>query len=159
MITRSVIFLCGIPRCGKSTFRRKILWNYTAVSSDDYIEDVARTQNKKYHEVFKEHIKDAESFAKETFLNAIHNGEDVVIDRTNTTVESRKKWLNLLESEDIMYKYTKIAMCFVPDIKTSLDRNKISTDHVIPEYIITGMYERMQTPVHEEGFDHIYFIS
>ena len=56
-----LFMLAGIPTSGKSTYISKLLRDFpdaVVISTDDYIEAVARETGKTYNEVFNDNIKD-----------------------------------------------------------------------------------------------------
>ena len=46
--SKQVVFLCGMPCSGKSTYRGKHLEGYSVISSDDLIDELAAASGKKY---------------------------------------------------------------------------------------------------------------
>jgi predicted kinase len=57
LMLNTVYVLVGMPGVGKSTWINKNYHHLPVVSSDNFIELMARNQNKTYNEVFQQYIK------------------------------------------------------------------------------------------------------
>ena len=157
----TVYFLIGCPASGKSTWRAAYLshaQNPTVViSSDDALDQLAADQGKTYSEVFKgaDH-KQIERDLVAKVQNAVKNGEDLIIDRTNMNVKSRSKWLSLIPKT-----YKKKAVVFQVDrkeLQDRLDKRAKETGKHIPTNVVDSMLASFQMPTHHE-FDDIEVIS
>ena len=85
-----IIVLVGLPACGKSTFiQNGDFQNHEIISSDNLIEDYAKTVNKTYEEVFSEYIKIASRKILKIYDEALKSNKNIIIDRTNLTEKSR----------------------------------------------------------------------
>lgn len=84
------VVLRGLPGTGKSTFRKCIEQefidngiDYVVLSTDDYIDSVAASQNTTYNDVFKSAIKHASILLKADRVDAIRNLKHIIHDQTN----------------------------------------------------------------------------
>lgn len=134
--------LCGIPGCGKSSLAksltgylistdelRKFLWGDEAVLKYDKL-------------VFK---------LIEIIVNyMLSTGKDVIVDSTNITKRSRKKYI------DIAKRYeTKVTVHWVNcPVEKAIIQNS-QRDRNVPEVVIRSMNKSFQPPVIEEGIDTI----
>lgn len=150
------IILSGPPACGKTTFVQDYLEGFVVVSSDDYIQSYADRNNSTYSKVFKECAKEANKHCLRVFHEAIKNGENIVIDRTNTSVKSRRKWMPHLND------YHKVLVIFDIDKDVVLQRAEfrgIEEGKSIPRHVIESMFENMAEAADEEKIQASYIIK
>ena len=134
--------LCGIPGCGKSSLAkslsgyiistdqlRKFLWDDESVFKYDKL-------------VFRL----IEMIAK--YMLSI--GKDVIIDSTNITINSRKKYI------DIARRYgAKVTVHWVDcQVDKAIEQNALRERNV-PEVVIYSMNKSFQPPNIDEGIDTI----
>lgn len=108
---RNFIVLSGIPGTGKSTLRKNletVVPNLFVYSTDDLIDDYARKNNKTYSEVWEEYVSEATSIANNDIQDAIRNGKNIIIDKTNLTPKSRKKFISQLSPKDWNFQCIQI---------------------------------------------------
>ena len=144
--------MIGLPGSGKSTyvsqqydFRRIFLHNVTVLSSD-------RVRRELYHnENDTEHNEEVFSYIKETAVNSLRTGIDVVIDATNVT---RKGRMNLIESiaskigyfyEDHSVEYIVIATSYYKCLENNMKRQR-----QVPAHVIERMYKNFEFPTRAE---------
>lgn len=86
------MMLVGMPGVGKSTFcKEKIdMKSFCRISSDDYIEEVAKNAGKTYSEVFSQAVDFATKSYREDFKRAIESQSNIVWDQTNLSIKKRK---------------------------------------------------------------------
>lgn len=149
--------LVGLPGCGKTTWRNFLTDNntdknlYITISTDDYIEEQALLENKTYSEVFKQHIENAEEACWTRAEIAFNAGLDVIWDRTNLTVKSRKRVLNIAPND-----YVKIAVVFpLPPNDVWQNRLMNRPGKVIPKEALDNMKALYVAPTVDEGFDYV----
>lgn len=150
-----IILLCGVPTSGKSTYAEKLkkmdYWEQAVVlSSDNYIQKVAEEQQKTYDDVFKNTIGEATEFMWDQLKFAIHEGLDIIVDRTNLTQKTRKQFLSRIPNY-----YRKTAVYFEIGLKEALERNKHREGKIIPEKVLKSMYHSFEIPKNTENFDFI----
>lgn len=154
----TIYMMVGSPCSGKSTYINNTLNNCEIISSDNIIENIAKEQNKTYSEVFHEvNFKDVEKEMFEEFKNAIENNKNIVVDRTNMTIKSRRRFLS-----NIPKHYIKYAIVFDTDKETIFKRNKErfeKTGKHIPENVIESFIKNFQMPSKEEGFEYIIIMK
>lgn len=150
----TMIMLIGVPGSGKSTWRNEFinhfgLDHFTVISTDDYIDYAAKQQSKTYSEVFEDTIKSAENSMNITLKFNLSLSRSIIIDRTNTSVKSRKRLL-----DQIPPVYYKMALFF--DTPEDLDyRLKRRLGKHIPESVMDSMIKNLVPPSYDEGFDMI----
>lgn len=152
---KTYIMMCGFPGCGKSTLVSNLVSNSyetTVLSTDDYIEKVAKGQEKTYSECFDSQIKNAEKFVASELQTALDRGNNIIVDQTNITRSSRYKKLSKIPSEH----YTKICFVVKCDEKERQKRMRNRNRKNIPPAIDLMMQEMYVKPTHEEGFDFVY---
>ena len=149
------ILMVGLPGCGKSTYvEDKLEENYEVLSTDALIEKRAEATGKTYNETFSTEIKWAEAMFYSNLEYYIRNNISFVIDRTNLTVKSRAKILNLIPKT-----YTKTAIVIAtPEREEWLRRLDSRPGKIIPPEILERMEKSYECPRAEEGFDSIKMI-
>lgn len=148
--------LVGVPGSGKSSWvaNQMFDWNRTVVAStDNYVEQVAKSQGKTYSEVFKSAMPTAIKHMTKTVNDAVKNNYDIIWDQTSTSIESRVKKLRMVPDN-----YRKIAVVFpTPDSEEHQRRLANRPGKVIPKSVIDQMQASMVTPTTAEGFDEVRF--
>lgn len=149
--------LIGVPCSGKSTwidqgnFEQGRGRDTTILSTDYFIELVAKSRNKTYGEVFKETIKDADAKMYRDLQYALDKDHNIIWDQTNISRGMRMKKLKRIPDH-----YEKIAVVFsTPDpeeLKRRLDSRPGKT---IPDHVLKSMIENFEYPSKNEGFDYI----
>lgn len=148
--------MCGIPCAGKSTYIRRgvensdMLDEYVILSTDDYIEEYARANNKTYNEVFDDVIGEATTKMHKDLELAIQRGKSIIWDQTNVSKKSRKQKLKKIPGE-----YTKTAVVLPITLEEAIIRNSQRANKFIPRSVITRMYNQFEIPTEDEGFDVI----
>ena len=125
-----IVVLVGIPGSGKSTLAKSRYPHY--IRSISILLDLGarRTLN----------------------LDALINGKDIVIDNTNTTRKSRRKYIELAKTLGLQVHavYLKCPL----DVALLRNSRRIGKEHVPDRAII--MYHRiLQEPTLDEGFDSV----
>lgn len=149
-----VFMLIGVPASGKSTWVQSQnfdLENTVIASSDNHVEEYAKSVGKTYNDVFKEFANKAVTQMMADVEHAISNNLVVVWDQTNTTAESRIKKLKKFPSH-----YEKIAVVFPVPTYDELDRRlKSRPGKNIPSVVMKNMIANFQVPTANEGFSQI----
>lgn len=150
----TMIMLIGVPGSGKSTWRNEFIDHfgmdqYSVISTDDYIDYAAKQQSKTYSEVFEDTIKAAENSMNITLKFNTSLGRSLIVDRTNTSVKSRKKIL-----DQIPEIYYKMALFFETPEDLDYRLSRRLGKH-IPNNIMESMIKNLTPPSYDEGFDMI----
>lgn len=93
-----IILTVGLPCSGKSTYVKQHYPDHTIISSDLFIEAEADRLGKTYNEVFSEKTKEAEKWFNETFDYCLSKKQDIIIDRTNLSQKTRRKYIDKAKS-------------------------------------------------------------
>jgi tRNA uridine 5-carbamoylmethylation protein Kti12 len=154
------IVLVGIPYSGKSHFSKELeehvrnsyhneFW-FKILSTDDYIEKVAKEKNTTYGNIFSETISDATKNLKQNQERYIDHTFNIIHDQTNMTKHKRMEILKKLPEF-----YLKVCVLFEIDEKTLKERMEKRTDKIIHPNIIEAMKGFYDPPSLDEGFDII----
>jgi predicted kinase len=138
----------GLPRSGKSTYRKALTG--TVISRDDILMEY--DSEKSYSEIWEtlssgDH-KEIDQKVQKRYQEAVKNKEDIIVDMTNMSKKSRKKWLSNPGLKD----YHKRGVVFSTDIETCISRN--SGEKNIPVQVICSMARSFSYPRYDE-FDYI----
>lgn len=148
--------LIGVPCAGKSSWHCDQDWLQDAayISSDIYVEEFAKNMDKTYSEVFKEVMPQCIDYMLGDVVHAREARRDIVWDQTSTTVESRKKKINMLP------EYNKIAVVFPTPDRAELDvRLSGRPGKHIPKNVVDAMIAGWEEPTRAEGFDSIVYVE
>lgn len=156
------IMLVGVPASGKSTWRiRCKVEDFTIeLSTDDIIDLLADQWGYTYNEIFKDTISFAEKVMKRDFIEAAERDVDMIIDRTNLSAKSRRKWIEMLK----LYQYNIEAVVFPMPGTEKLPSEEWNRrldsrpGKTIPGHILSSMIEHYQPPTLSEGFSKITII-
>jgi predicted kinase len=148
----TLYMLIGIPGSGKSSWRNvHHLQSAVIISTDDLIEQYARTLGKTYSDVFQEYIKQATKISNEQLRVAIANNLDIIHDQTNLTAKSRANKLSKIPDS-----YRKVAVFFSTPDDAELKRRLASRPgKTIPANVVLGMRSQLERPSKAEGFDEV----
>ena len=149
------VMLAGIPCSGKSTYVEKLkkipYWeNAVVLSTDAYIEKQAQRMGMTYNQIFDDVIDNATRELELAFIEAKDKGKNIIYDQTNLTVKTRKKKLSKLPSF-----YARGVIYFEISLEEALERNKNREGKFIPESILKRMYQQLEVPTLEEGWDYV----
>lgn len=150
--------LIGPPGCGKTTFRNSLALNedWAYISTDDYVEEVAKKNSSTYSDVFAHAIKAATKSMNDQIDKAIALGMNIVWDQTNLTPKSRRSKLSRLPKH-----YDTIAVVFDVPVDVLLARADIrkSEGKNIPLNLIVSMANQLDVVNIDEEFDHTFTIT
>lgn len=150
--------LVGVPASGKSTWFSK---NKTAtmapISTDNIIEFMGSLFGFTYDQIFSDSIKLADKIMWKRLEWNAERSNDVVIDRTNLTAKSRKKFIDFLKPYG--YEFEAVVFPLPGTVEFSeeewfrrLDSRQGKT---IPNAVLASMVNSAQMPSEEEGFTKI----
>lgn len=146
--------LIGVPGSGKSTWARNQEWfeNCAYVSTDEFVEEYAKSQGKTYSEVFNDYMPTAVNLMADKVIEARKEGKDIIWDQTSTTVKSRERKFRMLPD------YEHVAVVFTTPSRIELKRRLDSRPgKEIPEVVVEGMIVSFEKPTEEEGFNEIWY--
>lgn len=158
--SKKITVLVGVPNSGKSTWIKQYTQGAVVISRDDTLMEYAQENGIEgnYSEVWKsltdEDQKNIDKKVQEKFQNAVKEGKDIVIDMTNTSKKSRRKWL-----ANVSKDYRKEAVVFVTTYDNIFERNKIraeETGKFIPEGVIDNMMKGFIVPMYNE-IDYLHW--
>lgn len=144
--------LVGLPAVGKSTFIKDGGFSDAViVSSDAFVEARAAALGATYNDVWADCIKEAEAEMWDAFGEAYRARRNIVVDRTNMTVKSRRRFLATMSPS----AYYRVAVVFEVPEEVRLQRATQRAGKVIGAPIIERMREFYQPPTLAEGFDAV----
>lgn len=151
--------LVGLPGSGKSTY--VYMNDKAAISRDDIL---MRYGFKKYNQVEYSDIwrnltdsdqKEIDSLFNDKFLRALQKNQNILIDKTNTSVKSRRR---LFTASSLVKNYHKKAVVFLTPYTMILNRleKRNTTGKVINKDVVDTMLKSFVMPTYDE-FDSIEF--
>lgn len=161
--------LIGMPASGKSTFRTELLGLvaskqqqvsriWTTISTDDIVENYAKSRGETYAEAWPKFIGQAEKTAFAQLKYAATSSDDVIIvDRTHMNKASRAKVMNMAKESNSEYKF--IAFTFHCEPVEHERRLNSRPGKEIPAEALEGMRKRYEAPSLDEGFEYISHIN
>jgi predicted kinase len=153
--------LVGPPGVGKSTYVYRNHADDVVISRDDLIMEYARNHRLNYSEAFQHFINNRDdeynyitSKIAEQVNDARQRQAPVVIDMTNMSKKSRRRWINEF------HKYDKRAVVFVAGYQELIARNKMRhelTGKYISADTLDTMCKKFSVPLYGEGFNEIIY--
>lgn len=139
-----VYVLVGIPRCGKTTWTQANKAGKVVVNADTI-------RNLVYGQRYWQEGEPLMWSIRGIVLRMLMSqGQDIIIDETNTTIKRRSDILTM--AKEMGYKAT--AVVFTTTKETCMLRAvKAADDAIIP--VISRMVEQYQAVEEDEGFDEI----
>jgi len=139
----SLTVLIGVPNSGKSTWLIDNAGDSVIISSDQVIEDTVDGVD--YNDKFrKADFKQIDDILDKQFRKAVKERRNIVIDRTNMSKKSRRRWVNNARF------YNKEAVLFVTPEETIMSRNSDRIGKIIPCSVISNMMKAFSYPLHDE---------
>ena len=157
---KELIMLIGVPGSGKSTYRDKLINSnkeYRISSFDDLINMEAEDSNVTYNKIFsnKELLRDIESEYTSIYKEYIYNFENIIVDATNLTYNSRGRKLSIVDRN----RYKTKAIVFIRSIEDIKKVNEIRREEgykYINDDDLFNMCRRFEVPLYSE-FDSIEY--
>lgn len=131
-----LFIFCGLSGSGKTTFSKKIAEEQNAIRFS--FDEMGLFQ----HKELIPHI-----------VEAIQNDKNVVVDALFTRLLQRK--LILEATKDINCK--RILIYMNTPLEECIRRNKERSSHQLPDDFIRAIYNSMQIPTLDEGWDEIIY--
>lgn len=146
--------LVGVPGSGKSTWINNQDWakDCVIISTDNHVENHAKTLGKTYTEVFEDYMPTAVKLMADEVVSAREQNKDIIWDQTSTTIVSRKKKFKMLPN------YYAIAVIFKTPPESEL-KNRLSNrpGKTIPWEVVSDMIKKFEIPNESEGFKEIWY--
>lgn len=148
-----IVVLIGLPCSGKSTERKNLLKskNYAILSTDDILMETA--EGKDYNEKWKNFDRKlGDKLMDERKNEAIKKRQDIIVDRTNLSRKSRRKFLG-----QIPKIYKKRAIVCLTGMEEIFRRNKernLEEGKNIGRDVFDRMMKQFYPPFYDE-FDEI----
>jgi len=150
------IMLVGVPASGKSTWIQEYMPMANVMSTDIVIENVARSYGMTYNEGFKDLISFAEKVMWRHITWSIASQVNFVIDRTNLTAKSRKKFIDKLKLHGYELECVVFPTPEPDEWKRRLDSRPGKT---IPQEALDRMVNSYEVPLMSEGFSSVTFLQ
>ncbi len=124
-----MIIITGIPGSGKSTLVRKRYPNFKRINLD-----TLKSRSREEKEI----------------LAALERGENLVVDNTNTTARSRKRYIDFAKAFG-----AQISSIYIDcPLELAMERNrKRKAKEQVPAFVLRFYFRKLQQPKLEEGFD------
>ena len=165
---RTINVLVGISNVGKSTYLEKQnLENTIVISRDSVLMNYAKDNNiigtrikstncdkgyfivANYNQVWNiltdKQQKEIDSLLQKSFQLAVKDNKNIIIDMTNVSIKSRRKWLG-----NVKPNYEKIAILFVTSYNEVIRRNNMRLGKKIPYYVIKNKASGFNIPTYAE---------
>jgi predicted kinase len=151
-----VLMACGIPCVGKSTWLGavpRLNPDAIRISSDDFIEQVARSVGKTYDQVFSEVIEQANDFFWRTYEMHLRAGTpNIILDRTFLVKSSRKRAISMARQFKAEISAVSFALPMTQEANDEWNRRLIRPGKSIPNPILVDMIQSFVEPTTDEGF-------
>jgi predicted kinase len=146
--------MIGVPGSGKSTWINNQDWadNCVVVSTDYYIDKLARRKKLSYKQSFDIFMTNAVRLMTKKVIRARNEGKDIIWDQTSTTVASRRRKIKMLPG----YKIVAVVMKPLPKLAL-IERIQLREGKEIPISVVDDMIEFYEQPSKVEGIDEIWF--
>jgi len=155
----TLYLMIGVPAAGKTTWvtehsAEPWMQHCVYLSSDHFIEEMARQNQTTYQVIFDQAIGPATEHVNLLVDEAILQGRDIIWDQTHVSRRSRQSKLQRFPSS-----YQKIAL-FFPTPETTEWKRRLESrpDKTIPNSILQQMNSSLEEPRTEEGFHEVWTI-
>jgi predicted kinase len=151
MTRPTIVILVGLPGSGKTTLRADEFFNdYTVISSDDIVEQIASEQGTTYDAVWADASKVAADRIQQIAKECLQQGRNILWDQTNLSVKARRRILS-----QVPKAYMKIAIYFEIDEDLRQRRTSARVGKTIPAHVDAAMRASYVRPTVDEGFDYV----
>ena len=131
---KKAVILIGLPGSGKSTFYNQFFTNDVHINLDEL------------------HTRNKETI---TIRECLESGKSYVIDNTNPVKTDRERYIPLAKENG----YRIIGYYFSANISDCIRRNSQREGKArVPDRAILAIYNKLEIPSYEEGFDELYYV-
>ena len=150
-----ITLLIGVPASGKSTYLEKNLKSEIVISRDNTLMKYANNHQIRgnYSEVWEKLSDDDQKTIDKILMNefkkAVKERKDIIVDMTNMSRKSRRKWINTVPK-----CYKKKAIIFATEYDEIYARNEKrfqETGKNIPDFVISNMMKGFMIPDYSEA--------
>jgi len=158
----TIIVMTGLPGSGKDTWINNFLKSergstYKVVSTDMYLEEIAKEEGLTYNDVFEERFKDAEKRMNAAVQVYVKEDVDVIWNQTNLGLKKRAKILNIFKKYENKFC---ISIIIDEDVhRQRLDARAEREGKTISESVIRKMNHDRVEPSLEEGFHSVMVLD
>lgn len=158
----TIIVMTGLPGSGKDTWINNFLNSergagYKVVSTDMYLEEIAKEEGLTYNDVFEDRFKDAEKRMNAAVQLHIMEDEDVIWNQTNLGLKKRAKILNIFKKYENKFS---ISITIDPVVhRQRLDARAEREGKTISEGLIRQMTNDRVEPSLDEGFHSVMVLD
>ena len=163
---RKLIVLSGIPGTGKSVLRSKLektIPNVFVYSTDDIVSQWAVERNSTYSQIWAESIQEATQLAENLFTEALKQGKNIIIDRTNLSPKARRKYLARLSPKDWTFNCVQILKPETESemnaLKSRLTKRSESEGKVITDELLQDFLKQFVEVTDEEPFNDFMLLN
>lgn len=122
------------------------------VSSDNIIENYAKTVGSTYNDIFENYIETAIELMLGQLRYFVRQGHNIIVDQTHLTPKVRKRKLKMIPDH-----YEKIAVHFEISKEEMFQRNhNKDRTKTVPDSVLESMYVSYVRPTVDEGFLSVY---
>ena len=149
-MTKPVCYmLVGLPGSGKTTWAYDNFLDTPIVSTDHWVECLARDRNQTYTQAFAQVIGEATRLFDDEIRTLTQARHSFVWDQTNTTQGSRRGKLMRLPG------YRVVAHVWVLPEAELQRRQSLRPHKQIPAAVLADMAVRFSVPTPDQGFDQV----
>jgi len=154
--SKNITLLTGLPSSGKSTYIKNNIKDEVVISRDntmmDYISKIDDNMN--YNQAWKyltenDLHKEIDKLVQKKFQKAVKDRENIIIDMTNLSIKSRRKWLHSIPKD-----YHKKSIIFCTSLEIIKQRASERKGKFIHDNVYLGMMRSFTVPCYDE-FDEI----
>jgi putative nucleotidyltransferase with HDIG domain len=149
-LEKEVAIMIGLPGSGKSTYAKENLSTYDYLSRDEIVQSMHPEM--RYSDAFNavDH-KEVDKILMKRFNKMLDNSDKCVVDLTNLSKKSRRKWITQAKQKG----FSTRAIVMATDFSTCVDRR--SEGKFVPYDVINNMSKRFTFPLGDE-FDTVDMI-
>lgn len=148
-----IVCMVGLPCSGKSTYIKENLKDHLKISRDDLVMYLSEKDDT-YNEAFKKvDQKEVDKLLDKRIRKLAKTSENVVVDMTNLSRKSRKRFLNGSFKDRV-----KKAIVLMPNVLDLTNRNVKREGKTIPSEVMDRMVASFYPPLYDEGFTEIEWV-